>query len=110
MNQRDIFLADLGPVTGHEQDGTRPVVIISGNALNENTDVCIICPVTSRIKNFPGSMVLKKNRQNGLQADSEVITFQVRVLSQKRLIRQLGTISEEELAKIREGLVEVLTY
>lgn len=110
MNQRDIFLADLGPVIGQEQDGTWPVVIISGNALNENTDVCIICPVTSRIKNFPGSMVLKKNRQNGLRADSEVITFQVRVLSQKRLIRQLGTVSEEELAKIREGLVEVLTY
>jgi mRNA interferase MazF len=110
MNQRDIFLANLGPVTGQEQDGTRPVVIISGNALNENTDICIICPITSHIKNFPGSMVLKKNEQNGLHADTEVITFQVRVLSQKRLIRQIGTVSEDELAKIREGLVEVLTY
>ena len=40
----------------------------------------------------------------------EEVAAAVRVLSQKRLIRQIGTVSEDELAKIREGLVEVLTY
>jgi mRNA interferase MazF len=103
-------MASLDPAMGAEQQGTRPVLIISGDALNEMTDLCIVCPLTTKIKNYPGSVILLKNKQNGLTDDSEVLAFQVRVMSKNRLIRKVGTISKVELDRIKSGLINVLTF
>ena len=46
MKQREIWLADLNPVKGSEQRGVRPVVILSGNSMNANLDICIVCPLS----------------------------------------------------------------
>ena len=110
MKQRDIWMADLNPVKGSEQTGIRPVVIISGNAMNDHLGSCIICPLSSRIKNYAGCLVLKKDRLNGLDKDSEIITFQVRTISGERLISKTGEISIPQLEILKKGLVEVLTY
>jgi mRNA interferase MazF len=110
MKQRDIWLADLNPVKGIEQKGIHPVVIISGNAMNDNLGVCIICPLSSRVKNYAGCLVLEKNEQNGLDHDSEVITFQVRTISKERLISKMGEVSINQLQTLKTGLMEVLTY
>ena len=110
MKQRDIWLADLNPVKGSEQRGIRPVVIISGNAMNDNLNIAIICPLSSKIKQYAGSIVLQKDEQNGLSDDSEIITFQVRTIAQERLIKKLGQISEKELVNIKMGLNDILTY
>lgn len=110
MKQRDIWLADLNPVKGSEQRGIRPVVIISGNAMNDNLNIAIICPLSSKIKQYAGCIVLQKDEQNGLSDDSEIITFQVRTIAQERLIKKLGQISEKELVNIKMGLNDILTY
>ena len=58
MKQRDIWMADLNPLKGSEQQGIRPVVIVSGNAMNDNFGSCIICPLTTKIKNYAGGIAL----------------------------------------------------
>jgi mRNA interferase MazF len=108
--QQDIYFANLDPTMGNEQQGIRPVLVISGDALNEMTDLCIVCPLTTKIRNYPGSVIVSKNEQNGLTDDSEVLTFQVRVLSKKRLIRKIGTISVQELDRVKSGLMDILTF
>jgi len=45
MKQGEIWMADLNPVVGSEQQGIRPVVIISGNAMNNNLGISIVCPL-----------------------------------------------------------------
>jgi mRNA interferase MazF len=110
MKQREIWLADLNPVKGSEQQGIRPVVIISGNAMNDNLGICIVCPVSSKIKNYAGCLVLKKDELNGLDHDSEIITFQVRTISKERLIARTGEITKQQLDILKKGLQEVLTY
>jgi mRNA interferase MazF len=110
MKQRDIYLADLNPTLGQEQKGTRPVVIISGNAMNDHLKVSIICPLTSKIKKYAGCVVLAKDEVNNLSQDSEIITFQVRTVAQERLIRKIGEITEEQLERVKTGLVEILSY
>jgi mRNA interferase MazF len=110
MRQKDIYLVDLNPSKGGEQRGIRPVVIVSGNAMNDNFNICIVCPISSKIKNYKGCLVLKKNAANGLDQDSEIITFQVRAISKDRLIQKIGEISNEELMEIKKGLNEILTY
>jgi mRNA interferase MazF len=110
VKQREIWLADLNPVKGNEQQGIRPVVVISGNAMNDHLGISIVCPLTSRIKNYSGCLVLERNPSNGLSTDSEVITFQVRTLSRERFRTRLGEISGNQLKVIINGLSEILTY
>jgi mRNA interferase MazF len=110
MKQREIWFADLNPIKGSEQRGIRPVVVISGNAMNDNYNVCIVCPLSSKIKNFAGCLILSKNAQNGLETDSEVITFQIRTLSKERFLTKIGEITPSQLNEIKQGLNDVLTY
>ena len=110
MWQKEIWMADLEPVKGREQGGRRPVVIISGNTMNEHYGVRIICPLSYQVKNFTGCVLLKKDKLNRLSKDSEVLTFQLRTISTGRLIKKIGVISPEQLKNIRLFLNEILTY
>jgi mRNA interferase MazF len=110
MKQCEIWLADLNPVKGSEQQGIRPVVVISGNAMNINLGIGIICPLSTKIRNYAGCLVLRKNDYNGLTRDSEIITFQIRTISSERLIRKIGNITPSELEKLKKGLSEILRY
>ena len=110
MKQREIWLADLNPVKGSEQRGIRPVVVISGNSMNDHLAVGIVCPLSSVPKQYSGCLVLKHNSRNGLDCDSEIITFQIRTIARERLVRKLGEITQEELAAVKSGLSEILTY
>ena len=110
MKQKEIWLADLNPVKGSEQKGIRPVVIISGNVLNTYMPIVIVCPLTSKIKNYKGNLILIPNLSNCLSEKSEIITFQIRTITKERLTKKIGQISEEELAEIKEGLDDILRY
>jgi mRNA interferase MazF len=110
MKQREIWLVDLNPINGSEKSGIRPVVVVSGDSMNKNLGLCIVCPLSSKIKNYAGCIVLRKDSINGLDVDSEVITFQVLTISRNRAIRKLGEISKLQLQSIKVGLDEILTY
>jgi mRNA interferase MazF len=72
-----MYWTDLNPTKGSEQSGKRPVVVISGNTMNENLPACIVCPLSSQIKYASTCTTLKKSKTNKLKNDSEVITFQI---------------------------------
>lgn len=110
MKQGDLYLADLDPTAGGEQWGVRPVVVISGNAMNDHFGVCIVCPLTSQVKGYSGCVVLQPMPSNGLVSPSEVLTFQVRTVSKARFIKRIGSISPREVAAIHAGLQDILTY
>jgi mRNA interferase MazF len=110
MKQGEIWMADLNPVLGSKQQGIRPVVIISGNAMNNNLGISIVCPLTSKVKNYAGCLVLAKDSLDGLEQDSEIITFQVRTVSHGRLIRKIGNITPKQVEQITKGLGEILRY
>lgn len=110
MKQREIWLADLNPVKGKEQKGMRPVVVISGNAMNDHLDIIIACPLTSNVKKFAGCIVLEPDEMNQLDKQSEILTFQIRTITKARLIKKIGKISELQLATIKDGLMDILTY
>jgi len=63
MKQKDIYLADLNPTKKNEQSGIRPVVIISGDTMNDNLGIVIVCPLTSSIKNYTGTVFVGKNQK-----------------------------------------------
>jgi mRNA interferase MazF len=49
----DIIWLNFDPQAGHEQAGRRPAVVLSVKTYNARTGLCIVCPVTSRIKGYP---------------------------------------------------------
>jgi mRNA interferase MazF len=110
MKQCEIWLADLNPVRGSEQEGFRPVVIISGNVVNTHLPVVIICPLTTKVKGYKGNVVLEPDTCNGLMQKSEIVIFQIRSVSKERLLRKVGEIPESRLNEIKQGLEDILRY
>ena len=50
----DVLLADLDPVTSHEQGGRRPVLVLSGPSYNElRNEQLIVAAITSRERGLP---------------------------------------------------------
>ena len=47
MKRGDIYLVSLDPTAGHEQQGTRPVLVVSPDRFNTLTRVPIVVPITS---------------------------------------------------------------
>lgn len=47
MERGDIYLVSLDPTHGHEQQGQRPVLVVSPSAFNRVTGVPVVLPITS---------------------------------------------------------------
>ncbi len=60
VKQGDIIKLNFNPQAGHEQAGYRPALVISNNFFNEKTELAILCPITSKEKNFPLHIPLDK--------------------------------------------------
>jgi len=110
MKQCEIWYANLNPSKGIEQNGFRPVLIISGDVLNSFTKVVITCPLTTEIKNYKGNIILQPTKTNGLLETSEVLIFHIRSLSKERLVKKMGVISKSELNTLKNGLDDILRY
>ncbi|MDX2196233.1 MAG: type II toxin-antitoxin system PemK/MazF family toxin [Cytophagales bacterium] len=106
--QKDIYSAFLDPIIGSEQGGYRPVVIISGDIMNKNSSLRIVCPITSTIRNYPGSITLLPTNVNGIKNISEIIVSQIKTISAERLKKKLGKITDEQLEQIIFELNDVL--
>lgn len=46
MERGDIYLVSLDPTAGHEQQGTRPVLVVSPAAFNRLTRTPVVLPIT----------------------------------------------------------------
>ena len=47
MKRGDIYMVSLDPALGHEQQGQRPVLVVSPTAFNEATKLPVVLPITS---------------------------------------------------------------
>lgn len=110
MKQCEVWFADLSPVKGREQRGFRPVVVISGNMLNNYLPIVITCPLTTKIKGYKGNLLLEPDEFNGLSEKSEVVIFQIRSVSKERLVKKIGRITDKQLAELKKGLEDILRY
>lgn len=106
VQRGDVYRANLQPSEGSEQDGIRPVVIVSRNAMNQNSPVVVIVPFTdarNKTKTYPSHVRFKAGTA-GLTMDSIAVCEQVRAVSKSRLKLALGKLSRAELASIEAAL------
>lgn len=103
----EVRWADLNPVRGHEQAGERPVLVVSHDVFNERSGTVIAIALTSQEPRagYPLTLELRSAK---LPKRSWVKLGQIRTLSTARVGKRLGRVSEEELATVVEGLVELI--
>ncbi len=103
----DIRWAQLNPVRGQEQAGYRPVLILSVDVFNQRSGTVIALALTSREPRagFPLSLALGSTE---LPKPSWVKISQIRTLSTERIGERLASATPEELARVIEGLQELL--
>lgn len=102
----EVFMANLEPVEGSEQGGTRPVVVVSRDALNKVSPVVVVCSITdaaNKKKVYP-SHVRVPAGAGGLTMDSIVVCEQVRAINKTRLRRQLGSFDRAVMTSIEAAL------
>lgn len=103
----DIRWADLDPTRGKEQAGLRPVLVLSQEVFNDRSGTVIAVALTSQPQRagFPLSLELESS---GLPKRSWVKISQIRTLAVERIGKRLTSASPEELAKVIEGLNEIV--
>jgi len=105
----NIFLANLDPSVGSEQNRTRPVLVISNEEINKILPVVNVLPITTRKHNrniYPNEFLLPSGIA-GIKKESVVLCFQIRTLDKRRLIKKIGKISSAEMHK---SILEALSF
>ncbi len=107
----EIYRANLEPARGTEIKGiARPILIIQNNDITKYVRSVIAIPFTKNIKRkeWPFTVLVEKNEDNGLEEDSVLLCHQIRVLDKSRLKEKMGEISEDKLMEIEEALLFTL--
>jgi len=92
-----------------KQAGRRPALIISGDLMNQYLNVIIVCPLTTKIQNYKGNVVLEPDDKNNLSQPSEVLLFHIRSVSKDRLKRKIGVAKTNMVNELKVGLNDLLT-
>lgn len=103
----DIVWANLDTAIGNELTGKRPVLIISHNVFNENSGTVIAVALTSQEPKAGYPLTLEIDSKK-LPKKSWIKISQIRTLSVKRLGEKITALKEEYLAKVIEGLNEII--
>lgn len=105
IKRGDIYYADLRPVVGSEQGGTRPVLIIQNDTGNRHSPTVIAAAITSRQgkKPLPTHVRLEDSPQ-GLEQDSTVLLEQVRTLDRTRLKGYIGRVDEAAMEDVDQAI------
>ena len=110
MKQSEIWLIDLDPTKGAEIRKERPAIIVNDNRLGK-LPLKVIIPITDWKESYsiaPWMVKIEPTSNNGLSKISSADCFQIRSISQLRLIKKLGSIDESILNEIKEAIRKVL--
>lgn len=104
-----VMEAKLDPVKGTEQQGTRPVLIVSNEEFNQVMHNVTVLPITSTQRRLYPSEVFVPQGVGGLTRDSIIMAHQIRTISKQRLGSLLGHIDEARMRRqVSEALMEHL--
>lgn len=103
----EIRWADLNPVKGHEQAGTKPVLILSHDIFNEKSGTVIAMVLTSQPQKagFPLTIEIENKE---LKKPSWIKISQIRTLSTERIGKRIAKVETYILNQAIEGLNEII--
>ena len=97
-------MTQLDPTRGHEQAGTRPILVLSDDLFNRGTAGLVIAvPITSRLRPIPFHVRIMPP-QGGLTVESAALCEAIRSISKERLLKRLGLVGRETLELVEDRL------
>jgi mRNA interferase MazF len=104
----EVWLARLDPIEGHEQGGTRPVLVLSADQFNRGPASRVVAiPITSTRRGIPWHVDIDPP-EGGLQHPSTILCDQLRTLAKSRFAANaLGKVSTETMLEV-EGRLRML--
>jgi len=105
MERGDIYLVSLDPTSGHEQRGTRPVLIVSPGAFNRLTKTPVVLPITTggnfaRTAGFAVSLMGAGTQTTGVVRCDQPCALDIGSRHGRRLESVPLVIVDEVLAKL----------
>lgn len=105
MKRGDIYLVSLDPTAGHEQQGTRPVLIVSPTAFNQITKTPVVLPITSggnfaRTAGFTVSLMAAGTQTTGVVRCDQPRALDLGSRHGRKLESVPTSIMDEVLAKL----------
>lgn len=100
-NKWTIWRANLDPVIGSEQGLTRPVMILSDDAINEIINTVNIIPITSRKLGrsiYPNEVLISAG-EFGLPDESILLCHQIRTIDKRRFAQFYGQVDDADIQK-----------
>ncbi len=105
IQRGDIYYADLSPVTGSEQGGVRPVLIVQNDIGNCHSPTVIAAAITGYVKGKrQPTHVRLKGAACGLFRNSTVLLEQLRTLDKSRLGEYMGSVGEDKMCEVDAAL------
>ena len=90
-----IYKASLDPIVGSEQGKSRPVLIVSEDAINDLLNIVNVLPITTRKSGrqiYPNEVLLPANTF-GLPKESVILCHQIRTIDKQRLTTNFGEVN-----------------
>ena len=105
VKRGDIFYADLSPVVGSEQGGTRPVLIVQNDTGNRHSPTVICAAITSRMNKakLPTHVELSA-RDCDMMKDSVILLEQIRTIDKRRLREHMGHADESVMNQVDSAI------
>jgi len=111
VERGEIWLANLDPTQGSEQSGTRPIIIFQESTVSKLTSTIITIPLTTNLRRAALPTCLSiSNSQGGLNQDSVALCHQLRVLDKTRLIKRIGQLDFDAIARLESVVLFTLGY
>jgi len=103
VKRYELRWAALDPTQGSEMAKTRPVVIVSLDALNERLQAITVCPLTTQL--HPAWRSRLQVPCGGEAA--EIAADQIRTIAKSRIGSKIGVLSARNAAALRRLLTEM---
>jgi len=105
MERGDIYLVSLDPTSGHEQQGTRPVLIVSPGAFNRLTKTPVVLPITTggnfaRTAGFTVSLMGAGTKTTGVVRCDQPRAIDIGSRHGRKLESVPAVVLDEVLAKL----------
>ena len=101
----DLYYADLSPVVGSEQGGTRPVIVVQNNTGNEFSPTVIVAVLTTRTKRPMPTHIDLCTGEGNLTKDSTVMLEQLKTIDKTRLQRFIGSVTTQKMNEINQAML-----
>ena len=105
VKRGDVYFADLSPVVGSEQGGTRPVLILQNDIGNRFSPTVIVAAITAQIQKAKLPTHVEINaKKYGFERDSVILLEQIRTIDKQRLTDKITYLDEPMMQKVNEAL------